>query len=45
MSSERLLGMEGVLQQLIDEETLGVCFELHRSIKLKYYDLLYPDKR
>ena len=36
---------EGLVNQLIDEETLGVCFELHRAIKLGYYDLLYPDDR
>lgn len=37
--------LESIVNQLIDEETLGVCFELHRAIKLGYYDLLHPDKR
>lgn len=36
---------EGVVNQLIDEEALGVCFEMHRAIKLGYYELLYPDDR
>ena len=36
--------MEGVVHQLIDEEALGVCFEMHRAIKLGYYDLLYHDR-
>lgn len=35
--------LESVISQLIDEESLGVCFELHRAIKLQYYDLLNPD--
>ena len=42
--TERTHAMEGVVQQLIDEEALGVCFELHRAVKLSYFDLLYPDK-
>lgn len=37
--------IESLLYQLVDEETLGVCFELHRAIKLDYYDLIHPDKR
>ena len=37
--------LEGVVNQLIDEEALGVCFEMHRAIKLGYYELLYPDDR
>ena len=37
--------LESVLNQLIDEEALGVCFELHRAIKLGYYELLYPEDR
>ena len=37
--------LESVLHQLIDEEALGVCFELHRAIKLGYYELLYPEDR
>ena len=37
--------LESVISQLIDEESLGVCFELHRAIKLQYYDLLNPDAR
>ena len=37
--------LEGVVNQLIDEEALGVCFEMHRAIKLDYYELLYPDDR
>ena len=36
---------EGVVNQLIDEEALGVCFEMHRAIKLGYYELLYPNDR
>lgn len=36
---------ESVLNQFIDEEALGVCFELHRAIKLGYYELLYPEDR
>ncbi|XP_003387868.1 PREDICTED: ataxin-7-like protein 3 [Amphimedon queenslandica] len=36
--------LESIVNQLIDEEALGVCFELHRAIKLGYYDLLHPDK-
>jgi len=35
--------LEGIVHQLIDEEALGVCFEMHRAIKLGYYDLLYHD--
>ena len=41
--AERTHAMEGVVQQLIDEEVL-VCFELHRAVKLSYFNLLYPDK-
>ena len=37
--------LEGIVNMLIDEETLGVCFEMHRAIKLGYYELLYPDDR
>jgi len=37
--------LEGIVPQLIDEEALGVCFEMHRAIKLGYYELLYPDDR
>ena len=37
--------LEGVVNQLIDEEALGVCFEMHRAIKLGYYELLYPEDR
>lgn len=37
--------LESVLNQLIDEESLGVCFEMHRAVKLNYYELLYPDDR
>ena len=37
--------LEGIVHQLIDEEALGVCFEMHRAIKLGYYELLYPDDR
>ncbi len=37
--------LEGIVNQLIDEETVGVCFEMHRAIKLGYYDLLYPEDR
>ncbi len=37
--------LEGVVDQLIDEEALGVCLEMHRAIKLGYYELLYPDDR
>jgi len=33
------------MNQLIDEEALGVCFEMHRAIKLGYYELLYPEER
>ena len=33
------------MHQLIDEEALGVAFEMHRAIKLGYYELLYPDDR
>ena len=36
---------EGVVNQLIDEEVLGVCFEMHRAIRLGYYELLYPKDR
>lgn len=35
--------IEGVVYQLIDEEALGVAFEMHRAIKLGYYELVYPD--
>lgn len=31
------------MHQLIDEEALGVAFEMHRAIKLGYYELVYPD--
>ena len=37
--------LEAVLNQLIDEEALGVCFEMHRAVRLDYYELLYPDDR
>ena len=37
--------LEGIVNQLIDEEAVGVCFEMHRAIKLGYYDLLYPEDR
>ena len=37
--------LEGVVDQLIDEEVLGVSLEMHRAIKLGYYELLYPDER
>lgn len=43
--SRRTELLEGVMNQLIDEESLGVCFEMHRAIKLGYYELLYPDDR
>ena len=33
------------MHQLIDEEALGVAFEMHRAIKLGYYELVYPDDR
>lgn len=36
---------EAVMNQLIDEEALGVCFEMHRAIKLGYYELIYPEER
>ena len=36
---------ESVMNQLIDEEALGVVFEMHRAIKLGYYELVYPDDR
>jgi len=36
--------LEGIVNQLIDEEALGVCFEMHRAIRLGYYDLLYHDR-
>lgn len=36
---------EAVVDLLIDEETLGVCFEIHRAIKLEYYDVVNPDQR
>ena len=36
---------EGIMNQLIDEEALGVAFEMHRAIKLGYYELVYPDDR
>ena len=37
--------LEGIVNQLIDEEGLGVCLEMHRAIKLGYYELLYPEDR
>ncbi len=37
--------LESIVNQLIDEEAVGVCFEMHRAIKLGYYDLLYPEDR
>lgn len=37
--------IESVMHQLIDEEALGVAFEMHRAIKLGYYELVYPDER
>ena len=37
--------LEGIVNQLIDEEAAGVCFEMHRAIKLGYYELLYPEDR
>ena len=37
--------LESIVHQLIDEEMLGVAFEMHRAIKLGYYELLYPDDR
>lgn len=37
--------IEGIVYQLIDEEALGVAFEMHRAIKLGYYPLVYPDDR
>ena len=37
--------LESVVHQLIDEETLGVSLEMHRAIKLGYYELVYPDER
>ncbi len=43
--SRRTELLEGVVNQLIDEEALGVCFEMHRAIKLDYYALLYPEDR
>ena len=43
--SRRTEMLEGVINQLIDEEALGVCFEMHRAIKLGYYELLYPEER
>lgn len=42
--SRRTELLEGVMNQLIDEEALGVCFEMHRAIKLGYYELLYPEE-
>ncbi|CAI8054707.1 Ataxin-7-like protein 3, partial [Geodia barretti] len=35
---------ESIMHQLIDEEALGVAFEMHRAIKLGYYELVYPDE-
>lgn len=35
--------VESIVHQLIDEEALGVAFEMHRAIKLGYYELVYPD--
>jgi len=43
--SRRTELLEGIINQLIDEEALGVCFEMHRAIKLGYYELLYPEER
>ncbi len=37
--------LESVIDHIIDEETLGVCFETHRAIKLQYYDVVNPDDR
>ena len=37
--------LESVVHQLIDEEALGVCFEMHRAIRLGYYELLYPEDK
>lgn len=37
--------VESIVHQLIDEEALGVAFEMHRAIKLGYYELVYPDDR
>lgn len=37
--------LESVVNQLIDEEALGVSLEMHRAIKLGYYELVYPDER
>ena len=37
--------IEAVIDHIIDEETLGVCFEIHRAIKLQYYDVVNPDPR
>ena len=37
--------IEGIMHQLIDEEALGVALEMHRAIKLGYYELVYPDER
>ena len=36
--------LEAVVDHIIDEETLGVCFEVHRAIKLRYYDIINPDE-
>lgn len=43
--SRRTELLEGVVNQLIDEEALGVCLEMHRAIKLGYYQLLYPEDK
>lgn len=37
--------LEALVDLLIDEETLGVGFEIHRAIKLQYYDVVNPDPR
>lgn len=37
--------LEGVVDHIVDEETLGVCFEVHRAIKLQYFDVVNPNER
>ena len=44
-SEDRADMRESIMHQLIDEEALGVVFEMHRAIKLGYYELVYPDDR
>jgi hypothetical protein len=43
--SRRTELLEGIVNQLIDEEALGVSLEMHRAIKLGYYELLYPEDK